>query len=158
MMCQCINRPRCESIRCCTDASAPLAAVKDARTGEVRAPAQWSVLLESWGRSPYRRPKFFCDACLQAMIAARTRRIPGLHPPPGASPDWRPSIIEMVRLADLEIRRQARANAAPPVPDDPGDVPLLRRERTLPPAQLKQLLFLRRVMREMRHGSEEAAQ
>lgn len=49
-------------------------------------------------------PEFMCQSHFENYTSKR--RIPGIDPPAGASDFWRPSIIEMVRQCDMEIRRQ----------------------------------------------------
>lgn len=117
--------------------------VTDPRTGEIRARADWSIIL------PVRRVLFYCAACLSALEEAASKPIPGLDPPPGASDFWRPSLVTMVRLADMEIRRRERAQQQQKIAAM-SEQPILRRERGLSPQQWAQVLVHRRLMREMR--------
>jgi hypothetical protein len=92
-LCQCAEKPVCAWRAC-------------------NAPADWSMMLPVWrerhGAVQF-VPKFTCELHRQEIDALR-RRIPGLDPSPSASPfdQWRPSLTDMVRIADIEISRQDR--------------------------------------------------
>ena len=114
----------------------------DHRTGEIRARADWSIIL------PGGRVRFYCAACLTALKEAESKPIPGLDPPLGASDFWRPSLVTMARLADMEIKRRERAQQQEIAAM--LEQPILRRERELSPKEWAQVLVHRKLMREMR--------
>lgn len=70
------------------------------------APAAWQApdhLAEAAGS-----PEFMCEWHFAEYKKFVTSPTPGLDPPRGASDFWRPSLTEMCRLADIDIRRKER--------------------------------------------------
>lgn len=103
------------------------------------APAAWSVTQEAW-RSRPAGPRLMCDAHKQSYFDATP--IKGIDRPYYASDEWRPSIVEMISHAAMEIRRQELAGEMP----IPATVPLLKRQLNFTPAQRMQLAFLHRAL------------
>ena len=88
--------------------------------------------------------RFMCDFHFAEYSKAVTQRTPGLDPPQGASDFWRPSIADMVRTADMEIRRQERTptDTVPSVEVDDS-----ARVRDMTPAQRATLARLQALQR-----------
>jgi hypothetical protein len=78
--CTCAERPMCQWLNC------------------DRPAWVFSLLRPLWGE-PAGRVRFICERCIRDYLALCARRIPGLDRPEGADDFWRPSIVEMVRLA-----------------------------------------------------------
>lgn len=135
-LCDCKWRPWCDTRRNCE--------------------TYGDVLVWEEQRSRIPRPRFMCRECFDAINEARKRKIPGLDPPEGASDFWKPSLTEMIRLADLELRRQKRIKEdleGPQRQAEWPERPLLNREKQLSPAQWGQILIFRRALRAASSGN-----
>lgn len=99
-------------------------------------------MLPAWGSRPH-GPKFACDWHKEQYCRAMTQRMPGLDPPPRADWDWRPSLRDMIRLADMEIRRQDQAK----FDTIPVELERTARIARMTPAQRETLIRLRRMQR-----------
>jgi len=98
--------------------------------------ADLSVWQTAWRTRPA-GPKFMCE--WHALEFASTKSIPGIDRPERASDFWRPSFSDMIRQADIEIRReQAKQQVAIAGPE---------RERRYTPLQRASLQRLREIQR-----------
>lgn len=140
MICECAFGPRCESNRCCEDTTATMG-VRDYRTGDIRARADWSVF-HPWQGPP--RVMFLCDGCWREIQAAFDRHMPGIDRPKHASEFWRPSIMENIRHGLMEVARQKRM-AEMPIHQHLGNQPQSSRERRMTPGQWSQVQVLRQM-------------
>lgn len=105
------------------------------------APATWTAFQPTWPpRSA--RFRFMCDYHFSTYDDIMTGRvkIAGIDKPAGAGDEWRPSLTDMVRLADMEINRQDRARAAIAPEAAEYDLPRIKR---MTPAQRVNLATLR---------------
>lgn len=86
-LCNCHERPRCE-FQSCSEG------------------ADWSFL---WTFPRY-QPKFMfaCDWHMKKYLEFENTHIPGLDRPPYADEAWRPSLLEMIRIADMRIKHEDR--------------------------------------------------
>ena len=121
MICKCPWRAKCEYTSC-------------------EEFADWSVMVPGG-------PKFMCDGHWEQFDGAGL--IPGIDRPPHASDFWRPSIMDMVRLAGMELRRRdiAREDGELGPPVQLEDSPRIKR---MTPAQRETLVRLRELHRELR--------
>lgn len=101
-------------------------------------------------------PECMCEYHFAEYSRFKTHPTPGLDPQLGASDWWRPSILEMLRHAILEMRRKDRAQQPPTLRQYAA--PMLQREQRLPPRQRSQLLFMRDVFRRHARPSAEGRQ
>lgn len=109
--------------------------------------AIWSVSLPAW-RSRPAGPKLMCDAHKQSYFDVTP--IKGVDRPYYASDEWRPSIVEMISHAAMEIKRQELAGETPV----PAPVPLLKRQLNFTSAQRAQLEYLRRLPSQNQTGAK----
>jgi hypothetical protein len=70
--------------------------------------ADFSVLQPPWGRTRT-RIKFMCDGHFQMYRYAMTHPIRGLTPPENSDEDWKPSLLEMIRHAEIAMAFEERA-------------------------------------------------
>jgi hypothetical protein len=82
-LCNCAERPRCKW-RWCEDV------------------AEWSVYRPRWREDP-ETYRFLCDTHKNLYIGAMTTKIKGIDRPANAPDDWRGSISECVRHAQIAI-------------------------------------------------------
>jgi hypothetical protein len=103
--------------------------------------ADWSVWQPKWADRP-ERFKFMCDWHFQEY----RKPIPGIHAPENAPDDWRPSLMDCIRLAQIAISFEERDKKLASIPESP---PLHRSDdaKKYTPAQLDQILFLRNYAR-----------
>lgn len=143
--CSCVFGPRCESNRNCEDSAATMG-VKDPRTGVISARARVSFFHPA-SPGPTPRLLFYCADCFAALRDAWGKPIPGITRPAHASEFWQPSLMEHIRLSQMEVNRQEAAKRPAPV-YAPDDKPRTRRERGKSPEQWAQVLHVRKIMRE----------
>lgn len=86
--CNCPERSRCEE-RWCED------------------PADWSVWQPQWGAKP-ESFKFMCDLHKRYFVRAWTMHMKGIDRPEGAPEDWRGSIFDHLRHANIAISFRER--------------------------------------------------
>jgi len=91
--CQCSEQPLCQE-RWCENV------------------ACWSVQLPKWRREIAPRFKFMCDTHYQIFRSAISSPIRGVDQPEAAPEDWRPSILEMMRHANIAISFGSRQQVA----------------------------------------------
>jgi len=71
--------------------------------------ADWSAMVPFTWQPPLRvSPKFYCDPCWKAFSAAWVKPMPGIDKPANADDDWRPSIIDHIRLCGIAMRFDER--------------------------------------------------
>lgn len=128
--------------------------------GACGRPADWSFFTPPgrWTKTwPHGRFTFMCTPCRDHYVAAIKKPLKGIDRPEGVAPeDWKPSIMEHLRLCAIDAktnemaeRNRLRTSHAPPNGENlsqPGDW-------RYTPAQLKQLYVLRRHLREERRSS-----
>lgn len=120
--------------------------------GPCERPAEWSVFTPPgrWKKWPYGRLHFMCDPCAKYYAAAVKKPLKGLDRPENAPDDWRPSIMEHIRLSaiDARINEQAERNRlGTTVPVESGDLSRPGDAKRYTPAQLQQIMVLRRYHR-----------
>ena len=81
-----------------------------------------------------------CRTHFEIYRDGRTKPIWGIDPPPNASEFWQPSLINMIRLAEIRISGQNKRS----LPDT--DIQLYRDgdDRRYTPGQLAQVVHLRK--------------
>lgn len=117
-------------------------------------PAEWSVLTPP-GRWIKERPRgflmFMCAPCAEYYREAARTPLKGIDRPERAGEEWRPSLADHLRHAEIEAAFERRnERPAPAVQDDlrrPGD------ENRYTPAQQKQILAWRKGLQEMRRAN-----
>jgi len=82
-LCQCVERPKCAWDWCSLG-------------------ADHSVLLPPWGKTRA-RIAFMCATHFAIYCEGMTKPIRGLTPPENADEDWKPSLLEMIRHAQIAI-------------------------------------------------------
>jgi hypothetical protein len=131
-LCTCPERPPCQYHHCGNAADWSL----------ITPPGRW---LKTW---PHGRLHFMCTPCRDYYVEVLPKLLKGIDRPEGADDDWRPSIMEHLRHAQIAMAFERRnERPAPPVQDD------LRRdgdEKRFTPAQQKQIMAWRKGLREMR--------
>ena len=85
MACVCVDRPMCQLHGC-------------------DQPAETSVAMPSWDRAGSFVVRFACAICAAWFAEVNARRVSGLDKPDGADDDWRPSILDCVRLGMMRER------------------------------------------------------
>lgn len=136
-LCDCPNGPRCE-----------------AYSGTCRNRADWTCMVPlTWKVPPLRLgPKFFCRECWDRFCVAWRTPMKGIDRPPGADDDWRGSILDHLRHAQIAIafqERQERERLQATLPADEY-IPTFVRHYTL--AQLKQWNILQQYHRDQRRA------
>lgn len=137
-LCACPEGPRCEVYG-----------------GNCERPADWSFFtppgrwIKTW---PHGRFTFMCTPCRDYYAAAIKKPLKGIDRPEGADEDWRPSIMEHLRLSaiDAQINEQAERNRLG-IPGGVmvyGDLSRPGDSKRYTPAQLKQVYVLRRYHRD----------
>jgi len=133
-LCTCPDRPLCDPIRC-------------------GKPAECSVWMGRgrWTKTnPHGWFKFMCTPCAEFYSSVVSKPLKGIDRPEGADDEWRPSIMEHLRHAQIAMAfEQRNQRSAPLVQDDlrrPGD------EKRFTPAQLEQMMLWRKGLREMRRA------
>jgi hypothetical protein len=133
-LCTCPERPRCEYHHC----------------GDA---ADWSVFTPPgrWIKErPYGRLMFMCMPCKDFYVDALSRPLKGIDRPEGADEEWRPSLADHLRHAEIDAAFERRNQRPAPVKDN------LRRtgdEKRFTPAQLQQMMVWRKGLREMRRAN-----
>jgi hypothetical protein len=97
-------------------------------------------------------PKFFCDPCWQFFQKSWRTPIRGLDKPEGADDDWKPSIHEVLRHAQIAIAFEERKERERLYGEVAALGPVPRRVKGFTPAQLKQYAIMRRAFRDLREG------
>lgn len=132
-LCTCPERPRCEYNHC----------------GNF---AEWSLLTPPgrWIKTFLcGRLHFMCTNCADVYREAISKPLKGIDRPEHADEDWRPSIMEHLRHAEIAIAFEKRNER---VPVESG----LRRpcdSERFTPAQQKQIEFVRKYWREQRSNA-----
>jgi hypothetical protein len=128
--------------------------------GPCERAADWSVFTPPgrWIKTfPHGRLHFMCTPCKVYYLEQLPKPLKGIDRPEGVAPeDWKPSIMEHLRLSmiDAQINEMAERNRTGKAQESvdrnnlwhPGD------ERYTP-AQLQQLYILRRHLRDERRAS-----
>lgn len=125
-LCACPKGPRCEAY--------------NGACGPQRA--DWTCMVPLSWKPPLRLgPKFFCNECLERFKKAWRTPMKGIDRPPDADEDWRGSLLDHIRHAQIAIAFDERNNAGVFVNSDlsrPSD------SKRYTPAQLQQVYILRR--------------
>lgn len=137
-LCDCSGRPQCEVYG-----------------GSCERPADWTVFtppgrwIKTW---PYGRFTFMCTLCKDYYVEEWKKPLKGIDRPPGADEDWRPSLMEHIRHAQIAIafeERKERDRLYGAIAEF-GPVP--RHVQDYTPAQLSQYAIMRRAFRDFREG------
>jgi len=93
--CNCLLRPRCEYHHC-------------------GAPADWSVFVPPTRPmlGPYGQIMFMCEPCRAYYTVIFKQPLKGIDRPDGADEDWRPSLVDHLRFAQIDFKHQQRNNQA----------------------------------------------
>lgn len=134
-LCSCPERPKCQCDWC--DYAADFS---------VWQPAWPSKRPDGSGGRP-ERYRFMCDWHFQAY----RKPIPGIDKPEGADEDWKPSLMDCIRLAQIAIAFEKRNERRAP---DPISLSRPDDAKRYSPAQLKQVLFMRKRFAEFRRGTQ----
>jgi hypothetical protein len=71
--------------------------------------ADWSIWVPITWKPPLRQaPKFACNECRQRFNEAWAKPIPGIDRPAHADNDWRPSLLDSIRLAEIAMAFERR--------------------------------------------------
>jgi hypothetical protein len=126
-LCKCQERPRCEWDWC-------------------QEAADWSVWQPRWGERR-ERFRFICEGHFQMYRGAMTKPIRGIDRPENADEEWRGSLLECIRHAQIAMAFENRNTR-----HVPEDHPLSRPDdaKRYTSAQLAQVMVLRRQSREQR--------
>jgi hypothetical protein len=125
-LCECPERPQCQYHHCSD-------------------PADWSILtppgrwIKTW---PHGRLHFMCTPCRDYYVDALSKPLKGIDRPEGADDDWKGSIMDHLRHAEIATAFEERnkKRPAPPVGD-----PRYHDDATrYTPAQLEQIKVFRR--------------
>lgn len=128
-LCSCPRGPRCEY-----------------SGGACERPADWSFFtppgrwIKTW---PHGRFTFMCTPCRDYYVEALPKPLKGIDRPEGADEDWRGSLLDHIRHAQIAMAFEERDKRAEPA-DDPDDA------KRFTPAQLNQVYVLRRALLEAR--------
>lgn len=122
-LCDCPERPRCEFSH-----------------GACGAPADWSMREPPWKLLRPERFIFMCDWHKTAYVKVMTHGIRGMTRPEGADEDWRGSLVDVIRHAQIAEQFERRDEGGAPHQD--GD------SKRYTPAQLQQVYILRRYHRD----------
>lgn len=119
-LCECKDRPRCESPAC-------------------EFYASWTVLQPQWGERP-KRATFMCDEHYKMYHAFMTKPVRGLDPMVPNDEYFRPSLREVIRHGMIAVAFEEREYIE--------DGSLLQwMDKRFTKAQLPQVLWLRRALR-----------
>jgi hypothetical protein len=134
-LCNCAERPRCEF-----------------SGGPCERAADWSIFTPPgrWIKQfPNGRLHFMCTPCKVYYLEQLLKPMKGIDRPEGVAPeDWRGSILDHIRHAQIAMVFEDRNDRPPPLGplSMPGD-------EKYASAQLKQLYVLRRHLRDERRAS-----
>ena len=94
--CSMLLAPRCEYFNC-------------------RNRADWSVWQPNWGKNPVAKAylKFMCDGCWNHYRTAMVTPMAGITRPEWADDEWKPSLLEHIRQAQIAIAFEERNQRLP---------------------------------------------
>lgn len=115
-------------------------------SSQCKETAAWSCWTFPWRSYPQAEhgPVWMCQWHKEQYVSVFTHGIPGITPPPHASEDWRPSIMDMIRLARINMQPASPLDVLPVL--QRGEAERIRRGLT--PLQYRTLLALRELQRE----------
>ena len=139
--CGCAERPRCQMYRgACGDYADGFAIVPGAVLSK---PIRFTS-------------KFTCAACWEYFCTAWKTPIPGWTRPEWADDEWKPSIDAVIDLARRKINEEARREHEKKMRESGLDLDaplILQKGVEYTPEQMKQLVVLSRVTREIRKSA-----
>lgn len=130
--CSCSEGPRCEFSNSWCDGR-----------------ADWSVMVPLTWKLPLKLgPKFVCNSCWEYFKKAWNAPIKGIDRPENAPGDWRASLTDMMRHAQIAESFENRNKRPPPAPGYLDDYwRWYVKHRRFTPAQIDQFMFMRDRLR-----------